>query len=98
MWGRNAPDRHVFWPACSYCTDLTITYFVPLLQELREISKTRNQFFSKINEVATKSQNHVKSLSKTMGETVELAVGVPHHVITDELIMRCTTMGRLQIA
>ena len=43
MWARNAPERHVFWPTCSCCTDRTITYYIPLLQQVREISKTRNQ-------------------------------------------------------
>jgi hypothetical protein len=38
---------------------------------------------------------HVRARALPEGQ---LAVGVPHHVITDELIMRCTTVGRLHIA
>ncbi len=44
MWARNAPDRHVVWPAYSYCTDLPTICFLQLLHRVQEISKTRNQF------------------------------------------------------
>ena len=43
-WDGNAPDRHVLWHACSCCTDPITACSLSLLQEVREISKTRNQF------------------------------------------------------
>jgi hypothetical protein len=40
---QNVGDRRVFWPGCSCCTAGAWSSFVPLLQEVRSICKTRNQ-------------------------------------------------------
>src|SRR6266446_3380027 len=44
VWGGNARDRRVFWPLRSLRTDLACIRFLPRLQEVRTIYKTRNQF------------------------------------------------------
>src|SRR5712692_9081001 len=49
VWGRNARERSVFWPVRSLCTDLVCISFLPLLQEVRTICKTRNQFILIVN-------------------------------------------------
>jgi hypothetical protein len=43
-WDGHARDRCVFWPVRFVCTDLACISFLPLLQEVRSIYKTRNQF------------------------------------------------------
>src|SRR6266436_4565983 len=40
----NARDRRVVWPVRSLRTDLACIRFLPRLQEVRTIDKTRNQF------------------------------------------------------
>src|SRR5712691_7825386 len=45
--GGNARDRCVFWAMRSCCTDLVCVSFLPRLQEVRSIDKTRNQFIGK---------------------------------------------------
>src|SRR5713101_7984565 len=47
VWGGNVRDRSVFWPVRSLCTDLACISFLPLLQEVRTIYKTCNQFIVK---------------------------------------------------
>src|SRR5947209_2125585 len=45
--GGNARDRCVFWAMRSCCTDLVCVSFLPRLQEVRSIDKTRNQLNEK---------------------------------------------------
>jgi hypothetical protein len=46
-WGGNARDHSVFWPVRSLDTDRTWISFLPLLQKVRSIHKTRNQFYGR---------------------------------------------------
>ena len=49
-WDENVRDRWVFWPMRSLCTDRACIRFLPRLQEVRSIYKTRNQFSDKLSE------------------------------------------------
>ena len=47
-WHKNAGNRRVFWLGRSHCTARAWSSFLPLLQEVSSIYKTRNQLYLKV--------------------------------------------------